>query len=588
MGFVALKTGYKKKILGIVILMFSGFLIVTIRLGYIMIAQADKYLSLAKDLHQRERQIKAPRGRIYDRNGVMIASNKAVYSISVIYSQTTEKEKVVRILSEQLGLSSSEIKKKVYKNSVREKIKSNVEKKIADRIRKYKLSGVKIDEDYKRVYPFDSLASKVLGFTGGDNQGIVGLEVAYDKYLKGKSGKILTLTDGKGIEIDGAGEERDEPVAGCDLYTSLDVNLQNYVTQACKKVKKEKKAKQVSMILMNPQNGEIYAMSNVPEYNLNQPFKLSKRVKMADGKKQQEYLNKKWRNSCINDTYEPGSVFKIVTAVAGLELGKVKVNDHFNCPGYRMVEDRRIRCHKVGGHGSETFREGVMNSCNPVFMEVGARVGVDGMYETFQKLGLFERTGIDLPGEANSIMHKKKNVKAVELATMSFGQSIQITPLQLLRAVSAAVNGGTLITPHFGVRAVSSDGSKETVFSYPVKKEVIKKETSETVRELLEAVVSEGSGKNCKIEGFSIGGKTATSEKLPRGTGKYISSFLGFSRAKDPVVMGIVLIDEPVGTYYGGTIAAPVMRSVFQMALPYLGISRDYKAGNQEKNSTGQ
>lgn len=588
MGSVALKTGYKKKILGIVILMFSGFLIVTIRLGYIMIAQADKYLSLAKDLHQRERQIKAPRGRIYDRNGVMIASNKAVYSISVIYSQTTEKQKVVRILSEQLGLSSSEIKKKVYKNSVREKIKSNVEKKIADRIRKYKLSGVKIDEDYKRVYPFDSLASKVLGFTGGDNQGIVGLEVAYDKYLKGKSGKILTLTDGKGIEIDGAGEERDEPVAGCDLYTSLDVNLQNYVTQACKKVKKEKKAKQVSMILMNPQNGEIYAMSNVPEYNLNQPFKLSKRVKMADGKKQQEYLNKKWRNSCINDTYEPGSVFKIVTAVAGLELGKVKVNDHFNCPGYRMVEDRRIRCHKVGGHGSETFREGVMNSCNPVFMEVGARVGVDGMYETFQKLGLFERTGIDLPGEANSIMHKKKNVKAVELATMSFGQSIQITPLQLLRAVSAAVNGGTLITPHFGVRAVSSDGSKETVFSYPVKKEVIKKETSETVRELLEAVVSEGSGKNCKIEGFSIGGKTATSEKLPRGTGKYISSFLGFSRAKDPVVMGIVLIDEPVGTYYGGTIAAPVMRSVFQMALPYLGISRDYKAGNQEKNSTGQ
>lgn len=588
MGSVALKTGYKKKILGIVILMFSGFLIVTIRLGYIMIAQADKYLSLAKDLHQRERQIKAPRGRIYDRNGVMIASNKAVYSISVIYSQTTEKEKVVRILSEQLGLSSSEIKKKVYKNSVREKIKSNVEKKIADRIRKYKLSGVKIDEDYKRVYPFDSLASKVLGFTGGDNQGIVGLEVAYDKYLKGKSGKILTLTDGKGIEIDGAGEERDEPVAGCDLYTSLDVNLQNYVTQACKKVKKEKKAKQVSMILMNPQNGEIYAMSNVPEYNLNQPFKLSKRVKMADGKKQQEYLNKKWRNSCINDTYEPGSVFKIVTAVAGLELGKVKVNDHFNCPGYRMVEDRRIRCHKVGGHGSETFREGVMNSCNPVFMEVGARVGVDGMYETFQKLGLFERTGIDLPGEANSIMHKKKNVKAVELATMSFGQSIQITPLQLLRAVSAAVNGGTLITPHFGVRAVSSDGSKETVFSYPVKKEVIKKETSETVRELLEAVVSEGSGKNCKIEGFSIGGKTATSEKLPRGTGKYISSFLGFSRAKDPVVMGIVLIDEPVGTYYGGTIAAPVMRSVFQMALPYLGISRDYKAENQEKNSTGQ
>ncbi|GFO85076.1 peptidoglycan D,D-transpeptidase FtsI family protein [Anaerostipes butyraticus] len=578
-----MKTGYKKKILGITGLICLGFSVVAVRLGYVMIAQSDKYQELARDLHQREREIKAPRGNIYDRNGVKIASNKAVYSISVIYSQMTDKKKVVQVLSEELGLETEEIKGKVYKNSVREKIKSNVEKETADRIREYKLDGVKVDEDYKRVYPYDSLASKVLGFTGGDNQGIVGLEVFYDKYLKGKSGKILTLTDGKGIEIEGAYEERDEPVAGNDLYTSLDVNLQNYVTQACEKVKKEKNAKQVSMILMNPQNGEIYAMANVPEYNLNEPFKLNSRQQQADSKKQQEYLNQKWRNSCINDTYEPGSVFKIVTAAAGLESGKVKVTDHFNCPGFRIVEDRKIRCHKTTGHGSETFREGVMNSCNPVFMEVGARVGVDGMYDMFRKLGLFEKTGIDLPGEANSIMHKKKNVKAVELATMSFGQSIQITPLQLLRAASAAVNGGKLITPHFGVRTVSADGKKEKIFEYPEKKGVIQKETSETLRDLLKAVVSEGSGRNCKIEGFSIGGKTATSEKLPRGNGKYISSFLGFSKAEDPTVMGIVLIDEPEGTYYGGTIAAPVMRSVFQVALPYLGISKDYTAEKENE-----
>ena len=578
-----MKTGYKKKILGITGLICLGFSVVAVRLGYVMIAQSDKYQELARDLHQREREIKAPRGNIYDRNGVKIASNKAVYSISVIYSQMTDKKKVVQVLSEELGLETEEIKGKVYKNSVREKIKSNVEKETADRIREYKLDGVKVDEDYKRVYPYDSLASKVLGFTGGDNQGIVGLEVFYDKYLKGKSGKILTLTDGKGIEIEGAYEERDEPVAGNDLYTSLDVNLQNYVTQACEKVKKEKNAKQVSMILMNPQNGEIYAMANVPEYNLNEPFKLNSRQQQADSKKQQEYLNQKWRNSCINDTYEPGSVFKIVTAAAGLESGKVKVTDHFNCPGFRIVEDRKIRCHKTTGHGSETFREGVMNSCNPVFMEVGARVGVDGMYDMFRKLGLFEKTGIDLPGEANSIMHKKKNVKAAELATMSFGQSIQITPLQLLRAASAAVNGGKLITPHFGVRTVSADGKKEKIFEYPEKKGVIQKETSETLRDLLKAVVSEGSGRNCKIEGFSIGGKTATSEKLPRGNGKYISSFLGFSKAEDPTVMGIVLIDEPEGTYYGGTIAAPVMRSVFQVALPYLGISKDYTAEKENE-----
>ena len=444
------------------------------------------------------------------------------------------------------------------------------------------MAGVKVDEDYKRVYPYNNLASKVLGFTGGDNQGIIGLEVFYDRYLKGKSGRIRTLTDGSGIEIDGAYEEREEPVAGGDLYISLDVNLQNYAVQACKKVKKEKKAKQVSMILMNPQNGEIYAMVNVPEYDLNDPFSLSAKKRKANSKKQQEYLNKKWRNSCLNDTYEPGSVFKIVTATAGLESSKVSVNDHFNCPGFRIVEDRKIRCHKVGGHGSETFKEGVMNSCNPVFMDVGARVGVDGMYQTFRQLGLFEKTGIDLPGEASSIMHQKKNVGAVELATMSFGQSIQITPLQLLRAVSAVINGGKLITPHFGRYVQKQDGTRLKAFFYPVKEGVIKKQTSETMKELLEAVVSDGSGRNCRMDGFSIGGKTATSEKLPRGNGKYISSFLGFAKADNPAIIGIVLIDEPHGTYYGGTIAAPVMRSVFQTALPYMGIYKEYTPDKKE------
>ena len=577
-----MRTKAKKKLLLVTAAFFTGFLVVTIKLSYVMIAQADKYLSLARNLHQRDREIKAPRGSIYDRNGVKIASNKAVYSISVIYSQMTEREKVIKVLSENLKIKESLIRKKVYKNSVREKIKSNVEKDIADRIRKFKLDGVKVDEDYKRVYPYDNLASKVLGFTGGDNQGIIGLEVFYDRYLKGKSGRIRTLTDGSGIEIDGAYEEREEPVAGGDLYISLDVNLQNYAVQACKKVKKEKKAKQVSMILMNPQNGEIYAMVNVPEYDLNDPFSLSAKKRKANSKKQQEYLNKKWRNSCLNDTYEPGSVFKIVTATAGLESSKVSVNDHFNCPGFRIVEDRKIRCHKVGGHGSETFKKGVMNSCNPVFMDVGARVGVDGMYQTFRQLGLFEKTGIDLPGEASSIMHQKKNVGAVELATMSFGQSIQITPLQLLRAVSAVINGGKLITPHFGRYVQKQDGTRLKAFFYPVKEGVIKKQTSETMKELLEAVVSDGSGRNCRMDGFSIGGKTATSEKLPRGNGKYISSFLGFAKADNPAIIGIVLIDEPHGTYYGGTIAAPVMRSVFQTALPYMGIYKEYTPDKKE------
>ncbi|MDD4371551.1 MAG: penicillin-binding transpeptidase domain-containing protein [Anaerostipes sp.] len=566
-------TSNKKRLLFVVLCISIGIFVVAARLAFVMVFQADKYLSLAKDLHQREREIKAPRGNIFDRNGVKIASNKAVYSISVIYRQMKDKKKVLNVLEKELGIERAKLKKKIYQLSLREKIQSNVEKRTADRIRAYKLSGVKVDEDYKRTYPFDNLASKVLGFTGGDNQGILGLEVAYDSYLKGKNGKILTLTDGRGIEINGAYEEREEPVAGKDLYTTLDVNIQKYAWQLCKKTQKEKKAKQVSMILMNPQNGEIYAMVNTPEYNLNEPYELSSKYKKKlkkNEKKKQEYLNQMWRNSCLNDTYEPGSVFKIITATAGLEYHKVKVSDHFNCPGFRVVEDRKIRCHKTGGHGSETFKEGVMNSCNPVFIEVGARVGVDSMYEMFHRLGLFEKTGIDLPGEANSIMHQKKNVKAVELATMSFGQSIQITPLQLMRAASAAVNGGTLVTPHIGMKV----GDNELKF--PTKSGVIQKETSDTMKELLEAVVSEGSGRNCKINGYSIGGKTATSEKLPRGNGKYISSFLGFSKAKNPTIMAMILIDEPKGTYYGGSIAAPVVRSMFQVVLPYLGISKDY------------
>ena len=552
------------------------------RLIYLMWAQADYYTQKADDLHERERDIKAVRGKILDARGNVLADNRTVCTISVIHSQIKEPEKVIRVLTEQLSMDEEMIRKKVEKVSSIERIKTNVDKTIGDAIREYALYGVKVDEDYRRYYPYGSLASKVLGFTGGDNQGIIGLEVFYDRYLKGKSGRIRTLTDGSGMEINGAYEEREEPVAGGDLYISLDVNLQNYAVQACKKVKKEKKAKQVSMILMNPQNGEIYAMVNVPEYDLNDPFSLSAKKRKANSKKQQEYLNKKWRNSCLNDTYEPGSIFKIVTATAGLESSKVSVNDHFNCPGFRIVEDRKIRCHKVGGHGSETFKEGVMNSCNPVFMDVGARVGVDGMYQTFRQLGLFEKTGIDLPGEASSIMHQKKNVGAVELATMSFGQSIQITPLQLLRAVSAVINGGKLITPHFGRYVQKQDGTRLKTFFYSVKEGVIKKQTSETMKELLEAVVSDGSGRNCRMDGFSIGGKTATSEKLPRGNGKYISSFLGFAKADNPAIIGIVLIDEPHGTYYGGTIAAPVMRSVFQTALPYMGIYKEYTPDKKE------
>ena len=532
-----MKTSYKRRMLLMGGIFAFCLIFMAGRLGYLMIGQADKYLALAKDLHQREREIKAPRGNIYDRNGVKIASNKAVYSISVIHSQTKQKEKVVSVLSKELQIDESEIKKKVYKNSVREKIKSNVDKDAADRIRKYELAGVKVDEDYKRTYPYNDLASKVLGFTGGDNQGIVGLEVTYDSYLQGKPGRILTLTDGGGREIDGAYEERDEPVAGNDLYTTLDVNLQNYVWQACEKVRKEKGAKRVSMIIMNPQNGEIYAMVNTPEYNLNEPFKLKGKKENTTGKKRQELLNQMWRNTCINDTYEPGSVFKIVTATAGLELGKVKVTDHFSCPGFRIVEDRKIRCHKVGGHGAETFVQGIQNSCNPVFIDIGLRLGTGRFCDYFEQFGLLGKTGVDLPGEAATIMHKEENIGQVELATMSFGQSFQVTPIQMAATVSALVNGGKRVTPHFGVRILDKD--KETVreLKYDDGKQIVSEETSETMQMLLEGVVANGSGKNAYIEGYSIGGKTATSQTLPRSANKYISSFIGFAPADDPRIL---------------------------------------------------
>ena len=580
------KTYHKRKIIIVGIMLILVASVLCIRLGFLMIKKSSYYQELALELHQRERSIKAERGTIYDRNGVVLAGNKAVCTISVIHSQVKEPEQVIKILQEELGLEEEFVRKRVEKVSSREKIKSNVEKEIADKIRAYKLDGVMIDEDYKRYYPYDSLASKVLGFTGSDNQGIIGLEVKYDTYLSGTPGKILTLTDARGVEVPNAAEAREEPVAGNHLVTSIDVNIQKYVEQAATKAMKSHSAKQVSVIIMNPQNGEIYAMVNVPEFNLNEPYTLIDSLKSQEnGNNTQDLLNQMWRNSSVNDTYEPGSTFKIVTATAGLEENVVKLTDTFSCPGFRIVEDRKIRCHKTVGHGQETFKEGFMNSCNPVFMDVGARVGKEAMYKNYEKLGLFEKTGIDVPGEAKSIMHKLDNIGAVELATMSFGQSFQITPLELLRAASAVINGGTLITPHFGVEVQNEEGQVVETLTYPTKENVIRKETSDLMKELLESVVSEGSGKNAKIEGFRIGGKTATSEKLPRRSGKYISSFLGFAPANDPKVIGLIMIDEPVGTYYGGTIAAPVMKEIFENILPYLGIQQEYTATTEEAES---
>lgn len=548
------------------------------RLAYLMGARADYYSEKAEDLHERERDIKAARGKILDAKGNVLADNRTVCTISVIHSQIKDPEKVIRVLAEKLSLDAETVRKKVEKVSSIERVRTNVDKTIGDEIREYAMEGVKVDEDYRRYYPYGSLASKVLGFTGGDNQGIIGLEVKYDEILSGEPGKILTVTDARGVELDGTGERRKEPVAGETLRTSLDINIQEYVQQAALKVMEEKQAERVSILLMNPQNGEIYACANVPEFDLNDPFTLNTEEAVSqagtDAKKKQELLNQMWRNPCLNDTYEPGSTFKIITMAAGLEEGVVSTEDRFFCPGYKVVEDRRIHCAKRTGHGAQSFVEGAQNSCNPVFIEVGLRLGVDRYYKYFQQFGLLKKTGIDLPGEAGTIMHNPKNMGEVELATVSFGQSFQITPVQLATTVSTIINGGERITPHFGISVESADGTVVNTLEYPVETEVLSEETSRTVRSILEKVVSLGSGKNAGIEGYSIGGKTATSQTLPRGSGRYISSFLGFAPAEEPTVLGLCIIHNPQGMYYGGIIAAPVIRNIFENVLPYLGIEK--------------
>lgn len=569
------KTFNRRKIMIIFVAVLLLMVFLMGRLVYLMIFCSEYYGVRAENLHERERDIKAARGNIYDRNGVVLAENKTVCTISVIHSQIEDPEKVIAVLTKELGMSEETVRKRVEKVSSIERIKTNVEKETGDAIRAYELAGVKIDEDYKRYYPYNELASKVIGFTGGDNQGIIGIEVKYDEYLEGINGKILTLTDARGVEIKNAGERRSEPVEGDDLYLSLDYNIQMYAAQAAVKVREEKQADSVSILVMNPQNGEILAMVNEPEFNLNEPFALNTEIETElSEEEKQNALNKMWRNQCINDTYEPGSTFKIITASAALEEGKVSISDQFNCPGYKIVEDRRIRCHKVGGHGAEDFTHGIMNSCNPVFIEIGLRIGSDRFCDYFEQFGLLSRTNIDLPGEASTIMHKRENIGQVELATMSFGQSFQITPIQLATTVSSIINGGNRVTPHFGVETKNAEGEVTHTFVYGQKEHIVSEETSTTMRYLLEKVVSEGSGKNAALEGFSIGGKTATSQTLPRSEKRYISSFLGFAPADDPQVLALIIINNPQGVYYGGTIAAPVCRDLFSNILPYLGIEQ--------------
>lgn len=562
------------------------------RLVWLMGFRSDYYYEKAEELHERERDIKAARGEILDAKGKVLAANKTVCTVSVIHSQIKDPEKVIRLLVSELGLSEETVRKKVEKNSSIERIRTNVEKETGDAIRKAGLDGVKVDEDYKRYYPYDSLASKVLGFTGGDNQGIIGLEVEYEEVLKGIQGKILTTTDARGVEIDGLGERRAEPVKGNTLRLSLDISIQEFVQQAALKVMEEKQAERVSILLMNPQNGEIYVCVNVPEFNLNEPFVLNigQDTASMDQKKIQDLLNQMWRNPCLNDTYEPGSTFKIITMAAGLQEGVVSLNDRFYCPGYKLVDDRRIHCANRRGHGSQNFVEGAQNSCNPVFIEVGLRLGVENYYKYFRRFGLMKQTGIDLPGEAGTIMHKMENMGNVELATVSFGQSFQITPVQLATTVSSLINGGNRITPHFGVAVQSADGTQVKELEYPVETGIVSSETSETVRKILETVVSEGSGKNAAIEGYSIGGKTATSQTLPRSANRYISSFLGFAPAEEPKVLALCIIHDPQGIYYGGTIAAPVVRSIFDNVLPYLGIekTKSEKSEEDERSLSGQ
>ena len=546
------------------------------RLVWLMVFRSDYYAQKADELHERERDIKAARGRIMDANGTVLAANKTVCTISVIHSQLKEPEKVIAMLVKELGISEETARKRVEKVSSIERVKTNVEKEVGDRIREYELAGVKVDEDFKRYYPYEELASHVLGFTGGDNQGIIGLEVKYENVLKGINGKILTTTDARGVELNGIGESRVEPVAGYDLYLSLDRNIQEYAQQEALRVMEQKEAEAVSIILLNPQNGEIYACVNVPEFDLNHPFELNDGTDTSalSSKELQEKLNRMWRNRSINDTYEPGSTFKIITASAGLESGAVTLEDSFTCPGFRVVEDRRIHCARRTGHGTQTFVQGIENSCNPVFIDVAQRMGVDEYYKYFKKFGLMEKTGIDLPGEAGTIMHKKENIGLVELATMAFGQSFQITPIQLATTAASLINGGKRITPHFGVEVRDSDGALIQTYRYEEGKRILSEETSEKMRYALEMVVKEGGGKNGQVEGYRVGGKTATSQTLPRSANKYISSFLGFAPADDPVILGVCIIYDPQGIYYGGTIAAPVMKNIFTNILPYLGLEK--------------
>ena len=562
---------YQRQSMGLVFFLFVLVLLTLLgRLFYLMIGKADYYGVQAKELHERERKIKAERGEIKDCHGNVLAANRSVSTISVIHSQMKEPERVITLLSKELMLDEKEVQKKVEKVSLREKIKSNVNKETSDRIRNYKLAGVTVDEDYKREYRYDSLASKVLGFTGGDNQGIIGLEVSYEKYLKGLDGSILTMTTAYGTEIENGAEDRIEPVAGWTLNTSLDLPVMEYTDQLANYLLKKKQAKSVDIIVMNPQNGEIYAMASAPEFNLNDPYRIPGDLNKMSAKEKSEKRNAMWRNPCVSDTYEPGSTFKILTTAVALEKGVVKMTDRFHCPGYKIVEDRRIRCHKKGGHGSETFLDGIMNSCNPVFIEVGARVGVSDFFRKMSDFGLMNRTGIDVPGEASTIIHKEKNVGAVELATMSFGQSFQLSPIRLVSIAGSMINGGYSITPHFGVSAVSADGSLMKHFSYGKKERVVSKETSDLIRMALGKVVSEGTGHKASVKGFSVGAKTGTSEKLPRGNGKYIASTIGFAPVENPKVIALVRIDEPQGLYYGGTVAAPAIAALFENILPYL------------------
>lgn len=599
-----LHTFHRKKTVFVFLACILALALLIVRLGYLMLERSEYYSEKAEELHERERPIKAARGRILDANGTVLADNKTVCTISVIHSQIREPDRVISVLCKELGLSEESVRKKVEKVSSMERIKSNVEKEVGDKIRQYELAGVKVDEDYKRYYPYGSLASKVLGFTGSDNQGIIGLEVQYDGVLEGTAGKILTLTDARGVELPEAGESRLEPEAGDDLQISLDYNIQKYIEQEALRVMEQKQADSVSILILNPRNGEIYGMTNVPEFDLNDPFTLTQEWQAAmeeaiqeaknpeteaEGEDagaergaetkektasewQQEFLNQMWRNGCINDTYEPGSTFKVITASAGLEEGVVSLSDHFSCPGYKIVEDRRIRCHKVAGHGAETFLEAAQNSCNPVFIEVGLRLGVERYFHYLEQFGLLKKTGIDLPGEAATIMHKKENVGLVELATMAFGQSFQITPIQLAATVSSLVNGGKRITPHFGVLEKSREGVLKKIFQYPEGEQIVSGETSETMQYILEHVVADGSGNRAYLEGYHVGGKTATSETLPRSANIYISSFVGFAPADDPQVLGLCIINHPQGVYYGGTIAAPVIQRIFANILPYLGI----------------